>query len=378
MSVIAFPTIIIFVILSVADGQAVNDTSPTYYFIPDSVSEVVACLTGTGFTDKSIGTFDLSDSSYCNCSCGRCIPGLSCCVPQTPEAFGLRLRLFVSGKPERDLDWNNATEKEVLTGQVVFHAHGLIETPSSSLYILPIVQAWVARGRQVILVDWRHGNQLDYFQAIANVRVVGAVIGFAILNWNLADRTLVSGMSLGGQIIGEAGRYTQQHGGVKIKECHGLDPAGPFFDGCSSIQLSKSDCELVKVIHTNAGSLGTSVKSGHCDYWVNCGHDQGSCLGFIVSELVHDLVSFPNVFADIQIQNTIQAPVCSHWRAEQLYLNQLTGKCNFNAEVCTDCGSNTDCHGNGSTTNHLPPDGQCDPSMDIDYYVHTSLTEPYC
>ena len=41
--------------------------------------------------------------------------------------------------------------------------------------------------------------------------------------------------------------------GAKIAECHGLDPAGPGYDGCSkTITLQESDCALVQVIHTDA------------------------------------------------------------------------------------------------------------------------------
>ena len=95
-----------------------------------------------------------------------------------------------------------------------------------------------------MFADWRRANGVNYWQAIGNTRVLGAIIGRAILNWDIADRTLAVGFSLGAQIIGEAGAFTQANGnGTKINECHGLDPAGPFYDGCSNdVTLDRSDC----------------------------------------------------------------------------------------------------------------------------------------
>ena len=127
----------------------------------------------------------------------------------------------------------------------------------------------------------------------------------------IADKSLVVGHSLGGQIVGEAGKYVNQNGnGSKIEECHGLDPAGPWFDPLHGrkldMELDKGDCKVVQVVHTSASydpkvstesslllKLGTGFKSGHCDFWVNCGHDQGDlCHGDInMTEFFRDLVT---------------------------------------------------------------------------------------
>lgn len=68
-----------------------------------------------------------------------------------------------------------------------------------------------------------------------------------------------------------------------------LMTAGPFFGACPpNMVLDKSDCSLVQVIHTSAeqfGALsgiiqaqfGTASKSGHCDFWINCGFTQVPC-----------------------------------------------------------------------------------------------------
>lgn len=107
------------------------------------------------------------------------------------------------------------------------------------------------------------------------------------------------GLSLGGQVVAEARKYVNQNGnGKQIAECHGLDPAGPWFDPLygflPDMELDKSDCKVVRVVHSSASynpsiSLESTAllklaafKSGHCDFWINCGHNQGDlCHGDI-------------------------------------------------------------------------------------------------
>ena len=58
----------------------------------------------------------------------------------------------------------------------------------------------------------------------------------------------------------------------------GLDPAGLYFitDG-TSFRLDESDAQYVDVIHTDAGVLGTTLASGHTDFWPNGGRSQPGC-----------------------------------------------------------------------------------------------------
>jgi len=95
--------------------------------------------------------------------------------------------------------------------------------------------AYIDRGFSVIMVDWTKGNR-EYFQSIANVRVVGALVG-QMMDWlNVHTRSLCVGFSLGSHICGEAGSFLQSKGKV-LQECHGVDPAGPAFDGCNDFRL---------------------------------------------------------------------------------------------------------------------------------------------
>lgn len=97
---------------------------------------------------------------------------------------------------------------------------------------------------------------------------------------------MLVGHSYGAQAVSEAANFAKRRG-ILIPECTGLDPAGPSFDGGPpQSRITKDDCKLVTIIHSGAEftafstgalplRLGTLYKSGHCDYWVNCGHFQG-------------------------------------------------------------------------------------------------------
>ena len=207
------------------------------------------------------------------------------------------------------------------------------------VYVEPIYNqtrdALLARGFHVVLVDWHLGNRL-YLQSMANVRTVGALLGQLMYQMKVTDRSVCTGFSLGAHICQEAAKYLKKRGQI-IPKCEGIDPAGPGFDGCSNdIRLDKSDCTLVTVMHTsafkNAGSLmfgqgfGTTIKSGHCDYWVNDGMDQPKCDNGTLPKLQKKL--FSGMFGKFT-QDLEWAWECSHYRAVYYYLSQARRDCNF-------------------------------------------------
>ena len=269
--------------------------------------------------------------------------------------------------------------------------HGWIENMASTNWITAVRDAYNDKGLPVILIDWRRGNGIQYWQASANLRIVGAMVGKAIMNWNIHDRTLLVGFSLGAQVVGEAGKYTQVNGGVKIDECHGLDPAGPFFDGCDKdVVLDKTDCRLVQIIHTSAepiqvvttiaGRLGTKYKSGHCDYWVNCGHEQQPCTDIQFLDLIKGLTRLTKM-SDGELASWVANRVCSHWRAPLVYLSAIRQDCQFRAYPCPDCQKNPFCLQTLNKSFHnntLIPFGQCSPDKDENYYVESGNYSPHC
>ncbi|KAI1278756.1 Pancreatic lipase-related protein 2 [Halotydeus destructor] len=220
--------------------------------------------------------------------CNGCQREAICCGPEDPADIVV-FRFVIVGDEQVVMRWDHIEDCVLLEacGHVVYIVHGYHETfQLSADYYDKIRDGWYNRGSCVIMVDWSKGNHHNYFQSIANVRSVGAAIGFNIKQCGKSDRTLVVGHSLGGQIIGEAGKFfTNVTQGAKIPLCHALDPAGPFYDDCSKdVRLNADDCKEVHVCHSDAQEeshtpagatgYGSNIKCGLCDYWINCGYEQ--------------------------------------------------------------------------------------------------------
>ena len=367
--------------------------------------------------------------------------------------------------------------------KVVIATHGYLERANPGTWIYNLKNGWLERdASHVVIVDWKKGNRVNYFQAASNVRVIGMMIGQLILRNNIADKTLAVGFSLGAQIIGEAGKFvksggvtssdseipanetlsdngtginnnsnlgsvdgetwnsesdrrdsrrtsssrtpneTSRRGGgssnadapnrdsllnprpqVKnerqgkqiIKECHGLDPAGPFFDGCpNDLVLDKSDCGLVQVIHTSASAdwkrvigileadFGSWKKAGHCDYWINCGRGpQPNCV-------VKKFGDFLRGALGAESNETVResSVSCSHGRAPEIYNAQLNNTCNFKALDCPNCVEDTNCTGfadsmfRDQSTDYFGfmMDSNCSSNDDKNFFVRTSGGSTLC
>lgn len=194
---------------------------------------------------------------------------------------------------------------------------------------------------------------------------------------------------MGAQAVAEAANFAKRKG-VLIPECTGLDPAGPSFDGGPPIiRLTKDDCGLVTVIHSGAEltqystgtlplRLGSLYKSGHCDYWVNCGHFQGiKCTD----------PKFGDYFKRESVAIIQQKTDCAHYRATLVYLAQLRGECKFRSVFCSNCGTETNqvnlnfdsCDIDPSKGySKLPPFHGCTNRMNANFFLATSDRYPFC
>ena len=146
-------------------------------------------------------------------------------------------------------------------------------------------------------VDWSHGNQAPYGQAVENTQVVGAVIHHllrAMFARGLSpEHVHLIGHSLGAHIAGYAGRDTSKLGRISglgmIYRCTGsilpsnligLDPAGPqFYKSSADHRLDPTDAVFVDVIHTDGAAdvisgFGTWARLGHVDFYPNGGAQQ--------------------------------------------------------------------------------------------------------
>lgn len=165
--------------------------------------------------------------------------------------------------------------------------------------------------------------------------------------------------------------------------------SGPFFDGCpANMVLDRTDCTLVQVIHTSAervrtigplrAQFGTNRKSGHCDYWINCGSSQYPCSGSSVTEILSAASKLELIKSAKAAGNMTGELACSHGRSHDAYISQLTRSCDLRAQSCLDasgrdtCDASKDCNTNGPDVGFsLIPDAHCDPSMNHNFYVGT-------
>lgn len=128
---------------------------------------------------------DLNPELYCDPRTFRFVPGFTCCTPEPPEVLKPVFTLHRRFKPPQILDWTDPREsKKIGYGKVIILVHGWSETLETSVWIMHAAKAFVSRGFPTIVVDWREGNKY-YFQTCANVRTIGAVIGYSILAWKV-------------------------------------------------------------------------------------------------------------------------------------------------------------------------------------------------
>ena len=331
---------------------------------------------------------------YCDPKTYRFVRGLTCCAPQAPSNNFPRFYLYTPTSNVKKngtlLNWRRVSDgKRLGEGPVVYLIHGWSETFETSVWLQSAIYAWTRkRLRNVVFVDWSgdEGNKY-YFQTAANVRTVGRAVGHSILNWGIMDRVSVVGHSCGAQVIAEAGSFVKSKGKL-IAECVGLDPAGPCFDGGNeAIRLTADDCRLVQIIHSSAEStptstgifnrrLGTYYKSGQCDFWINCGRDQGEkCVDPILGKVVG-----PDGAVN---SNSNANDFCAHHRSALVYVSQVNRSCNLLGQKCPDCQSTSSppnsCKSDFSWGQvSLTPDSGCVVNEKSDYNVKTTDMYPYC
>lgn len=128
----------------------------------------------------------LNPELYCDPRTFRFVLGYTCCSPEPPEVLKPVFTLHRKSKPPQVIDWKDSREaKKIGYGKVIILVHGWSETLETSVWIMHAAKAFVSRGFPTIVVDWREGNKY-YFQTCANVRTIGAVIGYSILTWKVS------------------------------------------------------------------------------------------------------------------------------------------------------------------------------------------------
>ncbi|ALC48719.1 CG1986 [Drosophila busckii] len=181
-------------------------------------------------------------------------------------------------------------------------------------------------GYNVCVVDWGNLSQNDYKSASMSIFDVGLTVAGIIIaleemrpqHFHRRNITL-AGYSLGAHAAGYAGTVL----GGEVEQIIGLDPAGPLFTLPAVVspkyRLDPTDAQFVQVLHTSGGTLGTSLKCGHADFYPNGGRaPQRNCLMFMN-------------LRDMQNTNPI---ACSHSSAAIFFKQSMDPKYPFVGYQC--------------------------------------------
>ena len=342
-----------------------------------------------------LGTFSRDPIKYCSSNCLR---NLVCCRPNL--IHNLDVKFIFSNQEEQTVigRFDDPGFRRYLTRphhqdgrrRIAFISHGFANDFRQFTPINETREGFLALGFDVMLIDWHFADAV-YGQAIYNMRVVGAMVGYLIDAHDLQDVTLCVGFSLGAHLCGEAGKWLKQRSSKMIAECHMLDPAGPGFDGCTDdLRGNKNDCSLVLSVHTSQNTsvinpfsilltqgYGTKYKTGHCDFWVN------DALMWRHPDCYSPRPNiYNNYFNTSKLINYSFQSSCSHHRALDVYNSQLRGGCLFMGIESTNCGHVRECKPvEGTALVPMPPLTRhlCDSSMDKDFRVLAkSGRYPFC
>ncbi|XP_075714057.1 hepatic triacylglycerol lipase [Rhinoderma darwinii] len=235
------------------------------------------------------------------------------------EGIGNNMCLVVARQPEtlKNCAFN-------ATFPLVIIVHGWSLDGTLEAWIPKMASAFKSSKRQinVIIVDWLSSAHAHYAVAVQNARFIGLEIT-EFLEWLESSiqfprsNVHLIGYSLGAHVSGFAGSYI--NGSDRIGRITGLDPAGPLFEGMSSIdRLSSDDATLVDAIHTNTQqhiglSIGINERVGHYDFYPNGGDIQPGCQ-------FRDLYSH---IAEHGIFGFTQSVKCAHERSVHLFIDSI-------------------------------------------------------
>ncbi|XP_032582116.1 endothelial lipase [Drosophila sechellia] len=180
----------------------------------------------------------------------------------------------------------------------------------------------------VCVVDWGNLSQNDYKSASMSIFDVGLTVAGIIMaleelrpNHFHRRNVTLAGYSLGAHAAGYAGAVLEG----QVEQIIGLDPAGPLFSLPAEVapkyRLDPGDAQFVQVLHTSGGSLGTSLKCGHADFYPNGGRaPQTNC----------------KMFANLRDMQNTNPVSCSHSAAAIFFRQSMDPEYPF---VGYECGS---------------------------------------
>ncbi|XP_063401427.1 inactive pancreatic lipase-related protein 1-like [Mytilus trossulus] len=284
-------------------------------------------------------------------------------LPRSPEENGITFHLYTRINPTNDqvLDPNGSGTSVMSTNfngahKTVFIIHGFNGKKENNWITLmnsALIQYFDVN---VIVVVWAEGAKINYIQAVANTRVVGAVTANMIKLLQRSssltlDNVHVVGHSLGAHVAGYVGEIIPDIGRIT-----GLDPAGPsFYTVNVRVRLDSSDAKFVDVIHTDV-VFGLQKEMGHADFFPNGGKFQPGCL-----------------------TDTI-APVysCAHMRALYYFIESVNPNCKFTSNICKNWDDFKDGNCESCESGCQKMGYNLAYNANGKYYLRTGSDSPYC
>lgn len=267
--------------------------------------------------------------------------------PQPPSTINTKFHVYTQHNRwlPKYLDLNQPHEVKFSgidrDGTIYVIAHGYIDSGDHQ-WIKNMMNALLdndkTRKASVIVVDWGKGSSPPYIQAVANIRLVGAMTAHVLhmikeqLNIRDFHNVHMFGHSLGAHLSGYTGDALQRSFGFKLGRITAMDPAEPLFTDMDPIvRLDKNDARFVDVVHTDTvpitrGGLGMPSPIGHVDFYPNGGKDNPGCDRPVEHYIEQEAGSF---FWGVQTFFS-----CNHIRSHQFVTEAILSKQTQKAVIC--------------------------------------------
>ncbi|KAJ8687643.1 hypothetical protein QAD02_023437 [Eretmocerus hayati] len=261
--------------------------------------------------------------------------------------------------------------------------HGYLDNGNKTWIMKMMKELLHREDANVLVVNWIGGAGPPYTQAVANTRLVGAMIGRLTMQLIQKGRIHPSrlhciGHSLGAHTCGYVGHNLRNQYGYKLGRITGLDPAEPHFSNTSPVvRLDPTDAEFVTAIHTDcspfiSGGLGISQAVAHIDFFPNGGKNQPGCNEGVFNSITLEKGSF--------FRGLKRFLGCNHIRSYEYFIESINTDCPFVSVPCSSWekfqnGSCFDC-----MEQHCPRFGfHAQPgNYHASVYLMTGRDKPYC
>lgn len=273
---------------------------------------------------------------------------------EKPEIMEVPLLLYTRDNPDDPVYvYKNNSDQILPKEKTIVIIHGWTANPHVGLYGILKDTYLEHFDFNVIMIDWSELAKKLYTTCFCKLPGVAEYVAnyFCYMDEEKKipmDSVHIAGHSLGGQMAGLIGAFTQSNCQKEIGRITGMDPAGPLYMGAPpSKRLDESDARFVQIIHTNGGILGYYDSCGDVDFYVNCGMHQSGCSAL--------------------------NPLCSHLKVENFMVEGVFSK-EFVGKSCVgcpkDCATDVDVY--AVMGEHCPED-----APKRNYYLATNADAPY-